>query len=177
MESAPWLAVGGLQGRWTDAIDLESGDLVWQADGTTGVVQAVEVVPVEQQMYNLTVAVAHTFFVGDGEWLVHNCINWKGFQKGKLQEHYQKHVLDQGEFGNISQNEYLQRARGFAQETSDSFQEAVVGNFNVKYDPGTGRVFVGHAKSREIRTFYIDDGRDVDPFQAAVNFAQELTGN
>jgi len=24
-------------------------------------------------MYNLTVADAHTFFVGDGEWLVHNC--------------------------------------------------------------------------------------------------------
>lgn len=25
-----------------------------------------------QEMYNLTVAVAHTFFVGDGKWLVHN---------------------------------------------------------------------------------------------------------
>jgi hypothetical protein len=25
-----------------------------------------------QVMYNLTVAVAHTFFVGDGQWLVHN---------------------------------------------------------------------------------------------------------
>jgi hypothetical protein len=24
-------------------------------------------------MYNLTVAEAHTFFVGDGQWLVHNC--------------------------------------------------------------------------------------------------------
>ncbi|MCB0107996.1 MAG: hypothetical protein KDE53_18870, partial [Caldilineaceae bacterium] len=23
-------------------------------------------------MYNLTVAEAHTFFVGDGQWLVHN---------------------------------------------------------------------------------------------------------
>jgi hypothetical protein len=26
-----------------------------------------------QPMYNLTVAQAHTFFVGDGQWLVHNC--------------------------------------------------------------------------------------------------------
>ena len=72
MEGAPWLAVGALQGRWTDAIDLQAGDLVWQADGTTGVVQAVEVVARQQRMYNLTVAEAHTFFVGDGEWLVHN---------------------------------------------------------------------------------------------------------
>jgi hypothetical protein len=24
-------------------------------------------------MYNLTVDEAHTFFVGDGQWLVHNC--------------------------------------------------------------------------------------------------------
>lgn len=24
-------------------------------------------------MYNLTVGVAHTFYVGDGQWLVHNC--------------------------------------------------------------------------------------------------------
>ncbi|MEZ4736343.1 MAG: hypothetical protein R3E79_55360 [Caldilineaceae bacterium] len=35
-------------------------------------VQAVEVVKQPQQMYNLTVAEAHTFFVGDGQWLVHN---------------------------------------------------------------------------------------------------------
>ena len=34
--------------------------------------QAVEVVEQPQVMYNLTVAQAHTFFVGDGQWLVHN---------------------------------------------------------------------------------------------------------
>jgi len=35
-------------------------------------VQAVEVAPVQQPMYNLTVDVAHTFFVGEQQWLVHN---------------------------------------------------------------------------------------------------------
>ena len=35
-------------------------------------VQAVEVVARAQPMYNLTVAEAHTFFVGRGQWLVHN---------------------------------------------------------------------------------------------------------
>ena len=36
-------------------------------------VESVEVVAVEQRMYNLTVDTAHTFFVGHGAWLVHNC--------------------------------------------------------------------------------------------------------
>lgn len=31
-----------------------------------------------QPMYNLTVAVAHTFFVGDGQWLVHNACHQLG---------------------------------------------------------------------------------------------------
>ena len=74
LESAPWLAVGQTEGRWTDALELKAGDRVWKADGASGVVQAVAVVPVQQPMYNLTVAEAHTFFVGDGQWLVHNCI-------------------------------------------------------------------------------------------------------
>ena len=48
------------------------GDAVHQADSTTGMVQAVVVVQRSQPMYNFTVAVAHTFFVGDQQWLVHN---------------------------------------------------------------------------------------------------------
>ena len=83
MASAPWLAVGELQGRWTDASDLETGDLIWQADGTTGVVQAAEVVSVEQWMYNLTVGTAHTFFVGQGGWLVHNAGPCGSFEVAK----------------------------------------------------------------------------------------------
>ncbi len=73
MDTVPGLVVGQYHRRWTDAGALEAGDLVWQADGTTGVVEAVEVVDRPQRMYNLTVAEAHTFFVGDGAWLVHNC--------------------------------------------------------------------------------------------------------
>jgi radical SAM superfamily enzyme YgiQ (UPF0313 family) len=34
-----------------------------------------------QVMYNLTVATAHTFFVGEGQWLVHNTCN--ALQNGK----------------------------------------------------------------------------------------------
>jgi RHS repeat-associated protein len=73
LESAPWLAAGETEGRWTDALELQAGDRVWKADGVSGVVQSVEVAPVPQRMYNLTVAEAHTFFVGEQQWLVHNC--------------------------------------------------------------------------------------------------------
>jgi hypothetical protein len=33
-------------------------------------VESVEFIEANQPMYNLTVDEAHTFFVGDGEWLV-----------------------------------------------------------------------------------------------------------
>ncbi len=49
-----------------------------KADGATGVVQAVEVEPHAQVMYNLTVVTAHTFFVGERQWLVHNTCRWLG---------------------------------------------------------------------------------------------------
>jgi hypothetical protein len=103
-------------------------------------------------------------------------IKWKGFSKGKLSEHYNKHVVSQGEFGNITQNDYLQQAKSFASEINSQFKEKVVGDIIIKYDPATGRLLVGNVAAREIRTFYIDDGRFSDPFQAAINEAQNLTG-
>ena len=73
MDSAPWLSVGQTAGRWVDAGELSIGNNIWRADGSTGEVESVEVAAVQQRMYNLTVDTAHTFFVGQGQWLVHNC--------------------------------------------------------------------------------------------------------
>ena len=72
MASAPWLAEGQTAGRWVDAGELSIGDDIRRADGSTGDVESVEVVVAQQWMYNLTVAEAHTFFVGRQGWLVHN---------------------------------------------------------------------------------------------------------
>jgi hypothetical protein len=58
---------------WVEADDLQRGDQVRQADGAYGVVSDIAFVARTQPIYNLTVAQAHTFFVGDGRWLVHNC--------------------------------------------------------------------------------------------------------
>jgi hypothetical protein len=57
---------------WVDSIGLHIGEHVPRLNGPDGVVQARSVVPRVQPMYNLTVATAHTFFVGEEGWLVHN---------------------------------------------------------------------------------------------------------
>lgn len=57
---------------WLPADDLRTGSLVRDAGGTYDAVEAVAVVRSPQVMYNLTVAAAHTYFVGGGQWLVHN---------------------------------------------------------------------------------------------------------
>lgn len=57
---------------WVQADDLDQGMSVRRADGSYGTVETVEVEHHTQRMYNLTVAEAHTFFVGEEGWLVHN---------------------------------------------------------------------------------------------------------
>ncbi len=57
---------------WVAAADLALGDRIRAADGTWGVVERLLLRGDTQVMYNLTVATAHTFFVGEGQWLVHN---------------------------------------------------------------------------------------------------------
>jgi RHS repeat-associated protein/uncharacterized repeat protein (TIGR01451 family) len=62
-----------LERGWVDAIDLRLGEHIPQLDGEVGVVTGLSYEFRSQPMYNLTVAEAHTFFVGDEQWLVHNC--------------------------------------------------------------------------------------------------------
>jgi RHS repeat-associated protein len=65
---------------WVPAGQLQAGDSVRRADGSYGVVADVAHTYEPQVMYNLTVDTAHTFFVGDGAWLVHNtCPNPSNF--------------------------------------------------------------------------------------------------
>ncbi len=69
---------------WVGAGDLTVGDEIRNLDGTYGTVTAIEIVQAQQWMYNLTVDEAHTFFVGDEGWLVHNIIcppgGWLDYQ-------------------------------------------------------------------------------------------------
>lgn len=72
---------------WVDAENLEIGDDIRRADGTTGAVEAIEFEETTQEMYNLTVGTAHTFYMGEGQWLVHNACDF-----GNLDEIYQAAV-------------------------------------------------------------------------------------
>jgi hypothetical protein len=63
------------EGRWVDAEDLEVGDLLLLADGTTTEVDGVWHHTQTLTVHNLTVEGIHTYHValGDQQALVHNC--------------------------------------------------------------------------------------------------------
>jgi hypothetical protein len=64
---------------WVPASHLHTGDFIRQFDGSYGPVRSIRVQKQPQVMYNLTVSTAHTFFVGNGNWLVHNtCLQTGG---------------------------------------------------------------------------------------------------
>jgi len=66
-----------------------------RADGTYGIVTGWKVVPGTQVMYNLEVAQDHTFTVGVGQWVVHNCPGGSGSPlRGKSREQYVRDNLN-----------------------------------------------------------------------------------
>jgi plasmid stabilization system protein ParE len=72
IETTPEHPFYTLEAGWLDAADLEPGMHVPSASGEPGEISSVDFAARPAIMYNLTVEVAHTFFVGEGEWLVHN---------------------------------------------------------------------------------------------------------
>jgi len=54
-------------------VSVKVGMHVERADGSIGIVTVWKRVPGITMMYNLEVAQDHTFTVGDGQWIVHNC--------------------------------------------------------------------------------------------------------
>lgn len=63
------------EGRWVDAGDLEAGDRLLLADGSTAPVTAIDEWAGVQRVHNLTVEGIHTYYVeaDDEQVLVHNC--------------------------------------------------------------------------------------------------------
>lgn len=60
------------EGEWVAAGDLQVGDEIRTATGHPGKVESIRFAVDPQPMYNFTVAIAHTYHVGNGQWLVHN---------------------------------------------------------------------------------------------------------
>jgi hypothetical protein len=62
-----------LSARVDDPLHLPIPQRIRSEDGSYGTVSSTRVIDdANQRMYNLTVEEAHTFFVGEGQWLVHN---------------------------------------------------------------------------------------------------------
>jgi hypothetical protein len=72
IETTPEHPFYAADGEWIAAANLDVGDEVYQVDGSYGTVETMSFVYRPQGMYNLTVEGAHTYFVGDEQWLVHN---------------------------------------------------------------------------------------------------------
>ena len=72
IKTTPWHLFYTDEG-WIETDDLEIGDLVLSLNGEYGAVDQLIIVDEIQVMYDLTVDIVHTFAVGDGEWVVHNC--------------------------------------------------------------------------------------------------------
>uniref|UniRef100_UPI003850F559 RHS repeat-associated core domain-containing protein n=1 Tax=Kosakonia cowanii TaxID=208223 RepID=UPI003850F559 len=108
-------------------------------------------------------------------------VNWKKgpnkWAKGKLSSHYKKHVVEQGEFGDITLKQYHELMEDFLADNSANFKQAKIGNQLIKFDPETNRVLIGNAKNREILSFYKAKPEfvEVDPFTDAVNEALRKT--
>ena len=94
IETTPEHPFYATDGEWVPAGELQAGSEVRRADGGYSVVENVAFVYQLQPMYNLTVAKAHTYFVGDGQWLVHNTCTKisKDISPGQITEFWQKRL-------------------------------------------------------------------------------------
>jgi hypothetical protein len=95
IETTPEHPFYTLEEGWIPADELEMGMHVRQADGNYEMVWFKWNVEKDQEMYNFTVDTAHTYFVGEGQWLVHNecdraelASNLKSVVNDKYQAHH-----------------------------------------------------------------------------------------
>ena len=112
LETTPEHPFYTLERGWVDAGDLWVGAHIRQADGSYGRVQFLAVEREDQVLYNLTVAEAHTFFVGAQRWLVHNTCPPGGYKRWDVDRHGDLNNTDIYPLGN--------RAPGYSSRPADN---------------------------------------------------------
>jgi hypothetical protein len=165
-----------LSQRWVGAGDLKVGDQIKQAGGKDGTVNFVQTLAKPATMYNLTVAQAHTYYVGSGQWLVHN---------GPQLSAVDRRVL--AEATRFLKPEVLQKIeKAFA---SGQFTEIMINNRPVSIDPmnpyhysgftnfQTGGFSLGPAaieSPEELRKSILHELHRLNTSQAATGISQEI---
>jgi len=104
---------------WIEAGALWPGTKVQKLDGSFGTVQgfSTEIRPVI--MWDLTVSDVHTFAVGEGEWVVHNCGFGDLIAEGHAWEEHGKFVFN-------TQDEFAEAVEGVI-HNADDVGAAVIG--------------------------------------------------
>ncbi|RIK43046.1 MAG: hypothetical protein DCC58_10205, partial [Chloroflexi bacterium] len=130
---------------WVSASGLEAGTSVRDASGNYSSITDVQSDRKQQAMYNLTVARANTYFVGSGQWLVHNsCWNWA--DPNTLLDHFTRHGK---QFGAATPDEYAKMAHEF-------FLRSQADRLPTKIDPSTGIIRVYEPSTQTFGSYNAD---------------------
>lgn len=126
---------------------LELGEPVRLLDGRTAVVAATRVVPGAAAMWDLAVSQVHTFAVGAGGYVVHNCnSNEVDFSDNKQLQKKYKHASDFGVEGTYNAAK------------SEEFKEAMKAHLD---DPDTVEI-EGTYKGNQPATHYYNPRTDLN---------------
>jgi len=126
---------------------LKIGDKIKQADGTTGLVANLTTVGQTREMFNLTVSEAHTYYVGNDGWLVHNCPTADATSIASAAAKHDamvKHVLVQGDMSGLGIRTREQLAN-FVDEVlagKDTYVRQLSNGRSAYLDPNTNVVIV-----------------------------------
>ncbi|QSB13578.1 hypothetical protein JQS43_18590 [Natronosporangium hydrolyticum] len=146
--------------QWLDASDLQEGQWLQTAAGTQAQITSTEQYTTTADVYNLTVADIHTYYViaGDTPILVHNCNTWSG--SNRLAEKHKKHGT---EMGAQSEREYAEGAIDLTC-LCDGGRPGVVRRTNsvsgktYHYDPQTGEFAITHGQHGILNYYNLDGG-------------------
>lgn len=75
-------------------------------------------------------------------------------------------------------DDYHNEMEKFLKESASDIKEVKIGNQMIKYDPMSKRMLIGHAKDREVLSFYIAqmEYTQIDPLTDAIDEALRKTG-
>jgi hypothetical protein len=194
IETTPEHPFYTMEGGWVPAGSLWIGAHILQADGTNGIIQEISFISSNTVMYNLSVDQAHTFFVGGGQWLVHNKCNWLNHgmindehsnnlvrwaqaYQDSLPEHLRKVTIGVVEIGEIR---YVSLNGGANQEAKTLLQKIIINQPNTRFITGLGSGPEGHAERVLYQLFsHLDNlsigiSRASGPCQACITFFEEV---
>jgi hypothetical protein len=133
-----------LEHGWTTAGSLHRGDHILTQSGSTTTVSGFTIAMRPTTMYDLTVAGVHDFFVGPGQWLVHNCDlhpNWESSTFDSAHDSFEYHYQQHGEPFGRTVSQYASDSENWAASvrgTSGTSVRLGDGSIGTRYQSRSG---------------------------------------